>query len=417
MEITRNSYGQVIELVLEGQLDAVWDEHLETAISEVVRDGYRRVALNMAGVDFLSSAGIRVLLKFHKQLSTIDGRLWIIRPSEMVSEVLGTMGLGARLISDEPIEKGQPDLTKTVSIEKYRVETERAAFDVRPAAAGGLVVCRVVGRPLSMTDGPPVGASPCSVSFPSGVFALGIGAPGQGLDDCRDRLGDFLAVDGNVAFLPTGQASAPDYLVAQGDFVPQLQVLHGLVCEGMLGTTVTFESQSGGAVTMSDIVEQCRGPAGGDAMAIVMAAESRGLVGATLRKSPLVKPEEQNPFEFPRIRDWMLFTPERAFSTEVVLVAGVATWNDDPKLAASLRPIGREGSPLGHFHAAVFSYSPLRKRGITLSETVQNLFERESLRGLLHLLHDPRPVVGAGQSEFVRGTCWVAPIGQVEVEA
>lgn len=416
MEITRNSYGQVIELVLIGQLDAAWDDHLETALSEIVRDGHRRVALNMAGVVFLSSAGIRVLLKFHKQLAAIDGRLWIVEPSEFVAEVLGTMGLGARLILDEPIEKGQPDLTKTISLQKYQVETERATFDVRPAAVSGSLVCRVMGDPAPMVRGPLTTASCHRLSLSKGAFALGIGVPGQTLADCRNRFGDFLAVDGSVAFLQTGQTNSPDYLVAQGEFVPELQVLHSLVCEGPLSTTVTFESQSGNAIPLAEIIEQCHLPAGGDAVGIVMAAESRGLVGATLRRSPVVEPGGDNPFEFPRIRDWMQFTPERAFCTDVVLVVGVACWSVEPKLASFLRPMGRDSLPQGHFHAAAFSYAPLRKRGITLAETVQNLFERESLRGLLHLLHDTRPVVGAGQSEFVRGTCWLAPIRQVEVE-
>jgi hypothetical protein len=28
----------------------------------------------------------------------------------------------------------------------------------------------------------------------------------------------------------------------------------------------------------------------------------------------------------------------------------------------------------------------------------------------MHLLGDPQPVLGSGQSEFVRGCCWFAPL-------
>ena len=42
-------------------------------------------------------------------------------------------------------------------------------------------------------------------------------------------------------------------------------------------------------------------------------------------------------------------------------------------------------------------------------QTVNGLFESESLMGLLHLLNDDRPGA-AGQSEFTRGVCWVTPI-------
>jgi hypothetical protein len=36
--------------------------------------------------------------------------------------------------------------------------------------------------------------------------------------------------------------------------------------------------------------------------------------------------------------------------------------------------------------------------------------EGDALRGLLHLVNDDRPLIGRGQSEFVRGVCWAGPV-------
>jgi hypothetical protein len=44
---------------------------------------------------------------------------------------------------------------------------------------------------------------------------------------------------------------------------------------------------------------------------------------------------------------------------------------------------------------------------------VSTLFEAETLQGVLHLLSDSRDIVGVGDSEFVRGACWVAPITEI----
>jgi len=44
---------------------------------------------------------------------------------------------------------------------------------------------------------------------------------------------------------------------------------------------------------------------------------------------------------------------------------------------------------------------------------VTALFEGETLLGVLHLLHDDRPIVGAGDSELVRGACWIGPIHDI----
>ena len=82
-------------------------------------------------------------------------------------------------------------------------------------------------------------------------------------------------------------------------------------------------------------------------------------------------------------------------------------------LAPLLRPLTPRSELHGHFHAAVFSYRPFKKRKLELNETVAALLENEDLQAVLHLLHDDREITGGGESEFVRGACWVGPIANV----
>jgi hypothetical protein len=65
---------------------------------------------------------------------------------------------------------------------------------------------------------------------------------------------------------------------------------------------------------------------------------------------------------------------------------------------------------LGHFHAAVFPFEPFKKRKIDLNESVGSLFSSGQLQAVMHLLNDDRPLSGAGDSEFVRGACWIGPL-------
>ena len=71
---------------------------------------------------------------------------------------------------------------------------------------------------------------------------------------------------------------------------------------------------------------------------------------------------------------------------------------------------------MGHFHAAVFSHRTLPIGEIDLKGTVAALFEGQHFQGVLHLLADYREPAGLGESEFVRGACWAAPLGAVEAE-
>ena len=124
-------------------------------------------------------------------------------------------------------------------------------------------------------------------------------------------------------------------------------------------------------------------------------------------------------FVHPGVRTRLTFTAERAFTRSVALAAGVVTGRPRTDHRTSvdglgtdvtdqLRPIGPDS--VGHVHAAAFRFRPIRKGPIDLRETVSGLFEPDQLLGVLHLLHDDRGISGAGESEFVRGACWIAPI-------
>ena len=65
---------------------------------------------------------------------------------------------------------------------------------------------------------------------------------------------------------------------------------------------------------------------------------------------------------------------------------------------------------MGHLHAAVFPYRPLRKGRIALKPSVTELFDGQSLQAVLHLISDSRAFNGAGESEFFRGAVWIAPL-------
>ncbi len=410
MDITQALRDDVIEMRLVGRLDALWADHVAAAVSDVIRAGHHRIALDMAGVEFLSSAGISVLVRFYKQLDGIGGRLAVVRPSRFVAEVLGGMGLASLIAADEVLA-GQR--SSVLFPQAQRVETGHAVFKIERSEPAEALACRILGDPTRLGRGVFEEADCRPWACAPGTFSLGIGAPGEDFAQCRTRFGEFLAVGGAVAFLPTGHGQTPDHLLARGSFIPRIQVLHGLACEGDLSVTVSFQAMPEHSVSLSDLVRQCLAAAGSNTAGIVIAAEIDGLVGAWLRRSPADAEGPSDPFAFPQIRDFVRFTAERAFTSEVALVAGVASRAAPALLAPGLRPLDAEGSLLGHFHAAAFTYHPLRKRGVALAEAVQQLFETQTLRGLLHLVHDTRPAEGLGQSEFVRGTCWTKPIGRV----
>ena len=414
MQITKIQRGESVEVRIAGRLDGYWAEHLSTGLAEVVREGGHQIRVNLSEVSFLSSAGIRVLVQVFKQLRAIDGSLAVCHPSQHVSEVLKLAGLHGLLVS---ADDATPTVVSAAPSAVRRVERDTVALDVFPLAGDGQMTCRAIGDP-SRLDGCRFAADDLrtqAADFPRASLALGLGALGKDFDDCRQRFGEFLWIAGAAVYLPTDGTNVPDYLISGGTGLPDLKVLYGLTCEGPWRYLARFQAtRKDTPVTLSALVDGCLEIAGTDMAAIAMVAESSGLVGAALKQSPVAAASAAAPFGYPEVQQWLSFTPERAYPKTVVLAAGVSARTETGAVRPLLRPFGATAFPIGHMHAAAFSYRPMRKGHVDLAETVRGLFETESPQTLLHLLHDDRERVGAGQSEFIQGACWIGPIGAVD---
>jgi hypothetical protein len=200
-------------------------------------------------------------------------------------------------------------------------------------------------------------------------------------------------------------------MLGSGTFVPRLATLYGLYCEGDFSKLVRFESND--RVALSTIVEMCLEVAGTRTAGVVILAESAGLMGATLKRSPAAGSTGERVFGFPGIRQWLSFSAERCFAHSLALIAGVVSAEPTEELRPFVRPLTKNSKLAGHFHAAAFGYRPLQKGKIEMKSTVRGLFEAGGLQGVLHLLADEREVTGAGESELLRGACWVGTVSEV----
>jgi anti-anti-sigma factor len=431
MEITRTEAGERVELKLKGRLDAIWSDHVGRALADCVRAGQHFLALDMADVDFLSSAGIRILVIYTKQLKAIHGRLTIVNASEIVSNVLQLAGLGSLLDAEETAAPVAPRAVERGAT-PVKLALPGATAEVYDLDLHATLKLEYRGEPEAWLAGGESLAARSTVEFPVQAMGLGLGALGAGEASADDRLGEFLAAGGAALCQPADGTHKPDYLLLQGSLTPAVQIAYGLVARGGFRHLLRFDKGTQPtSVPLSVVVQACLDCVGGGAVGLVMVAETAALIGAALQKTPDQGTAPLTPgpspargegsngtassrgtsiFSFPAVRDWLSFTAEAALANTTSLVVGVAA---DTQHAAGLRllkPMLRSGTLHGHFHAAAFPYRPLRKGRVELPATVGPLFENEQVLSLLHLLNDWRPGNGAGESRFLRGACWCAPL-------
>ncbi len=93
MEITTRDYKRSNIIRVVGRVDASNYQDLEATLKSYIDSGRVHLVLEMDGTEYLSSAGVRVLISAQKALKPRGGRLAIAQPSERVKEVLDLAGL------------------------------------------------------------------------------------------------------------------------------------------------------------------------------------------------------------------------------------------------------------------------------------------------------------------------------------
>ena len=98
LEIQEERSPGAVKFTLKGRVNAASADpflfRLETAIS----DGHINILVNMSRIEYLSSIGIRVILKIYKKAAETGGTFKIERPSENVRNVLGMVALKDMLV-------------------------------------------------------------------------------------------------------------------------------------------------------------------------------------------------------------------------------------------------------------------------------------------------------------------------------
>jgi anti-anti-sigma factor len=92
MQIVSEDRGATARVALTGRLDIVGAEVIALPLATLA-GAKQNLIVDMSGVSFIASIGLRHLVSAAKAVSRRNGRLVLLNPTEMVAEVLTTSGL------------------------------------------------------------------------------------------------------------------------------------------------------------------------------------------------------------------------------------------------------------------------------------------------------------------------------------
>lgn len=192
LEIVQEQQDALRILALRGRLDTDTSADLELAVQDLLAAGARDFLIDLGGVSYVSSAGLRVLLALAKQLEGSKGRLRLCTLSPAVYQVFEVAGFSKlfAILKDRSAAAGAsaarqapaPPAAPTLAQHAARILRVRAADPARSTTAAALAreASQLLGvrqAAAGAAPAPAVAAMPAPASAPaapgaekSGVF-------------------------------------------------------------------------------------------------------------------------------------------------------------------------------------------------------------------------------------------------------
>ena len=97
MEIIETKENEISIFKLNGRLDSNTSPNLEKLLAGAMEDGARKMVIDFADLDYISSAGLRIILKTTKDLRPTEGNIVLCSMQDYVKEVFEIAGFDSFL--------------------------------------------------------------------------------------------------------------------------------------------------------------------------------------------------------------------------------------------------------------------------------------------------------------------------------
>ncbi len=106
MEITQKEENGIVSITIKGRLDADSSLEAEKVVEDALEGQTQRVLFNLASLEYLSSAGLRVLLGAAKEMRRRNGKIVLCALNEFVKELFEVSGFQSLIPIADSVESG-----------------------------------------------------------------------------------------------------------------------------------------------------------------------------------------------------------------------------------------------------------------------------------------------------------------------
>jgi len=389
-------------LLLKGRIDALSSPDIEREFNVLILAGDRIIVADLAEVNYISSAGLRVFLGIQKQLKKVGGQIILFRPIKSVLEVFSISGLTNMFRIVSSIEQiGKSIRSEAVTSEIISREFEGIVIEyIRFAADKGSI--SVVGSQDNLAHAAYTEKDVITVKPSDMQFGTGLATFGEKYEDYKDLFGESMMINGNFFFYPAVKHPVVDFMLdSHVDTNFTYKFLHGFSFNGPYQYILSFNCKDG-FVEIDTLIKALFNITDNNILGIVLLAESKGLLGMNLKKVPIAEQRPDNgkdifnPINFP---EWIDFPIEPADINNIIAGTGIAI-NDRSLVRSGIKTIISEGSCF-HIHAGIFEKGPLSKQPGDFEKELNRVLSELSALKVQHIL---------GKSKFSSGMVGIVEI-------
>ena len=106
MEITQQEENGIVTIAVKGRLDADSSPEAEKVVKEALEGQTTSVLFNLSGLEYLSSAGLRVLLSAAKEMRRREGKIVLCCLNEFVKEIFEVSGFQSLIPIADSVDSG-----------------------------------------------------------------------------------------------------------------------------------------------------------------------------------------------------------------------------------------------------------------------------------------------------------------------
>jgi anti-anti-sigma factor len=423
MEIGSERIDTILTVTLTGRLDAFGAKQLTEALKNHVTDDDFTVVIDMGGVPYLSSGGIRTLLATEKMLRNRDGGIHLCNVNPYPLKVLEMAGFDQFFSIHSSREDAIKSCVTQEAMRGSKIEWDQlpqyrkngalfTVFNASPKEA----VLKVAGDISKVLYAQLEEEDIVSRRFSETEYSIGLGALGMTINDCMPLFGEMITTGGTMVWLPTDGNDTPDFLIPKRD-TGEVTIHTGfnVALDGTFNDIMIVEREDDSGITISDLyaavfeIAKEQRPDFKGLVSIAMRADIHAMYSSGVSISPIKKfaPENREMIMHEdNIDTWVAINTVPKYRGETMVGFGMGI-----DLSSDLSSFDRDSlnalfylhpanvgnkTMLLHNHGVVFKHLPW-ERNVNLDEEIKKIVTEGEFIDMRHLLDNmsiTRAVIG-----------------------